>query len=75
MNKYEAMSIDVSSFKWTSIMAVADIIADHFNCSVYPDTINDPNVEYIPSPKVLNYWHPETSIQEGIKKLINVDTR
>lgn len=75
MRQYEPMTIDVSSFKWTSILKVADIVAEHFNCPVYPSNIDDTNAEYIPSSKVLNYWQPETSIYEGIKKLINVDSR
>jgi nucleoside-diphosphate-sugar epimerase len=75
MRNYESITIDVSIFKWTTIIKIADIIADYFNCSVYPNNVSDSNVEYIPSSRVLNYWQPETSIQEGIKKIINVDSR
>jgi nucleoside-diphosphate-sugar epimerase len=78
-DKIEDKCLDVSSFKWITIKEVAEIVSSNFNnCKVFTgyekDDIQRGSVKE-PSNKVLKYWEPETSIQEGIKKLINVDIK
>ena len=66
--------LDVSSFKWMKIKEVAEIIASHFNnCSISVSEETDDiqrNLLVEPRTDILEYWQPEISIENGIKKLI-----
>ena len=64
----------ISSFKWNSIMEIAEIVSSEMKSArivpadskdlVQKDMKNEPN-RYI-----LNFWQPQTSITEGIQKII-----
>lgn len=66
--------LHISSFKWHSILDIADIISKHYKGSkiipsksfdtVQHDQRNEPN-KY-----VLKYWQPKTDVETGIKKII-----
>jgi nucleoside-diphosphate-sugar epimerase len=65
----------VTSFQWTSIIDVANIVANNF-----PETIVVPSRAFDAvqlgtkneaDPFILNYWKPEISLEEGIKDIIN----
>jgi nucleoside-diphosphate-sugar epimerase len=66
--------LDVSSFKWIKIKEIAKIISSHFNdCDIYPSKeVDDIQRSLVVEPQnnILRYWHPETSIENGIKNLI-----
>lgn len=66
--------LHVTSFKWTSILKVANIISSHFkNCPVKPSKDSDSvqmGVRNEPNEAVLKYWQPKTHIGTGIKNII-----
>ena len=74
-NEIEERHLDVSSFKWIKIIDLAKIISLEFkDCLVYEgierdDVQRDELKE--PDENVLKYWQPETSIEEGIKCIID----
>lgn len=77
MNKFYEINLnhlDVSSFEWIKIIDLAKIISSNFNnCPIYEgkefdDVQRDALKE--PDNSILKYWQPETSIQVGIKKII-----
>jgi nucleoside-diphosphate-sugar epimerase len=77
-NLYSELSRDeeyhISSFEWNSIMEIAEIVSSKINSSkiiaanskdlVQKDMKNEPNTY------ILKYWQPQTSIEEGIQKII-----
>jgi len=67
---------DVSSFLWVKIKDVAGIVASYFNdCPVLlGDEIDDVQRSVLQEPgtDILRYWEPETSLEEGIKKIIDL---
>lgn len=67
-------NLHITSFEWNSILEVAEIISKEIPCSVEPskdiDTVQlDKRNE--PDPYILNFWKPEITLDEGIKKIIN----
>jgi nucleoside-diphosphate-sugar epimerase len=65
----------ITSFQWTSIIDVANIVASNF-----PETVVVPSRAFDAvqmgtkneaDPFVLNYWQPTISLEEGIKDIIN----
>jgi nucleoside-diphosphate-sugar epimerase len=79
MNKYTELSkneYDVSSYQWVNIKDLAKIVASNFNnCSISSgDCEDDIQRKAVKEPEkdILKYWQPETSIEEGIKKIINL---
>lgn len=65
----------ITSFQWTSIIDVANIVASNF-----PETIVVPSRAFDAvqmgtkneaDPFVLNYWQPTISLEDGIKDIIN----
>lgn len=78
-NTIENKSIDISSFEWVTIKDIAEIISSNFNnCKVFSgyetDDLQRDGLKE-PSTDILKYWQPETSIETGIKKIINADSR
>jgi len=64
----------ITSFEWTSILKVAQIIAKEFpGTEVFParskDTIQK-DIRNEPNPYILQYWNPEIDLTEGIKRII-----
>jgi len=76
--KYDEIDRDsnlhITSFEWNSIMEIAEIISEEIPCKITPsneiDTVQlDKRNE--PDPYILNFWKPEISLREGIKKIID----
>jgi nucleoside-diphosphate-sugar epimerase len=75
MNNYKTIdrgeSIDITSFEWSTIKTVGEIISKINNCSLeigeeidlQRDKQNEPN-RYI-----LNFWSPKINLSTGIKKI------
>ena len=65
--------MNISSFESTKIIDVANIIAKHFNAEVIPSVSKDSvqmNKKNVADKLILNYWNPKTSLEDGIKKII-----
>ena len=78
-NKFSRNSLDVSSFAWTSISEVAHIIAENLditdlNFGNFKDGLQtlDP---IDPCKTILDFWHPETSLELGISKIIEYERK
>ena len=83
MHNYEKLSskdpLHISSFKFIQIIEIAKIIEDLFKGINKEITIMPSNSEdtvqklqrNLPDKFILKYWKPDTSIQEGIKKVFN----
>jgi len=66
--------LDVSNFKWLKIKDIAEIVASCFNnCDIFASEETDDIQRSLlvePRTDILKYWHPETSIEAGIKNLL-----
>jgi len=64
----------ISSFEWSTILEVAKIVASNFNnVDIIPSKTKDTvqkDKRYEPDKYILNYWKPEISLNDGIKKVI-----
>jgi nucleoside-diphosphate-sugar epimerase len=73
-DEIEEKQLDVSSFKWTSIKEIAEIVSHYFNdCEVIPsEETDDIQRSFLVEPHgdILKYWQPETTIENGIKYLL-----
>jgi len=69
MNQYDTMKniIDISSFEWVSIHDVAKMICDNVTPG---EVISSLQTENQPDPYILQFWKPKTSLQQGIKLLV-----
>lgn len=69
-------SLHVTSFEWTKIIDVANIISSEFNnCQIYPSTKKDDvqkNIKNEPDNYILNFWKPKTKLEQGIRKIIEM---
>ena len=76
-SRFSRMTLDVSSFEWTPISSVAEIIADQLNIDhvEFGDLIDSLQnfMPVDPDPNILNFWRPDTTLVEGIKKVINFE--
>ena len=66
-------NLHITSFKWNSILEVAEIIQSFIPCEVLPSEKIDEvqkNKKNEPDPYILNFWKPEISLKEGINKII-----
>ena len=74
-DKIGERQLDITNFKWTSINDIAKIISSNFNnCPIYPGKNLDDiqrNSLMEPGEEILKYWEPETSIEIGIRNIIN----
>jgi nucleoside-diphosphate-sugar epimerase len=62
----------ITSFEWSSILDVANILKDISGCEVVPANRKDEtqkNAMNEPDPYILNFWKPKTSLREGIEKI------
>ena len=74
-DEFKGQMIDISSYEWVSIRAVAELIADVFRAGVVPGTVestfqtkvNEPRRDFLRSG-----WKPKISLKEGIEDLCNV---
>ena len=67
-------NLHITSFEWNSVLEIAQIISELIPCEIKPsneiDTVQlDKRNE--PDPYILNFWKPEITLYEGIKKVIN----
>tara|TARA_B110000196_G_scaffold240296_1_gene208735 strand:- start:537 stop:1355 length:819 start_codon:yes stop_codon:yes gene_type:complete len=68
-------NLHITSFKWSTINEVADIINDHSICMINPSDREDQtqmNAMNPPDEYILKYWEPTTSLKEGITKLYDL---
>ena len=72
---FNTLKCSVSSFKWIKINELAKIISSEFNdCPIYNGIENDDvqrDALKEPDETVLKYWQPETSIERGVKYVID----
>lgn len=66
-------NLHITSFKWNSIMEIAEIISKNIPCEIIPS--NDTDTVQLdkrnePDPYILNFWKPEITLEEGIIKVI-----
>jgi len=77
MLKYDELNkgeyYDITSYEWSSVNQVAEIIKQIIPCEIYRNN-NEDNVQKMiktePTSHILKYWKPKTSLYDGIKKLI-----
>jgi len=76
--KYEKISRDenlhISSFQWSSIEEVAQIISNIYGCEYTKGQKRDTvqlNLQYEPDENILKYWQPTTSLKKGIEEIID----
>jgi nucleoside-diphosphate-sugar epimerase len=73
-NDIKERQLDVSNFKWIKIKEIAEIVASYFNnCDIFAsEDTDDIQRSFLVEPRtdILKYWHPETSIENGIKHLL-----
>jgi nucleoside-diphosphate-sugar epimerase len=64
----------ISSFKWTSVEEIAKIISNLCNCNyikgIFKDNVQM-SIQEEPNSDILKYWAPKTSLEDGIKNIIN----
>lgn len=68
----------ITSFEWTTIKDLAQIVADNFGVNVIPGPATDTiqfghKVE--PDTVILNYWKPTTTLDQGVKLVIKEMTK
>jgi nucleoside-diphosphate-sugar epimerase len=69
--------LHLANFKWNSILEVAQIIGAHFDAKIIPGKSSDTvqmDIKNEPSEYLLKIWKPKTSLQEGIEKVIKLQT-
>jgi nucleoside-diphosphate-sugar epimerase len=67
--------LHITSFEWVKIIDIANIIAEEFpetvvTPSIKTDTVQK-NARNEPDKSIFKYWKPETTIEDGIKQIIN----
>jgi len=71
LKKYDF--IDLTSFKWSTVYEVGEIISNYFNCEVIK-SINSsllaPKVN--PQKTILEFWKPNIGLRDGINKIVNI---
>lgn len=69
-------SLNITSFEWTKIREIANIISSEFNnCPIYPSTKKDDiqkNIKNEPDDYILNFWKPKIKLGQGIKNIIEM---
>ena len=74
-SSFSGSSIDITNFKWTKILDIANIISKKFgNIPVIPGTKIDKvhnNVYVPPRESILDFWKPIITLEDGIDDLIN----
>lgn len=65
--------MDITSFNWVSILEVAEIVSSLTGARIVRGNKADSiqlGIENEPNREILDYWKPEISLEEGIKKLL-----
>lgn len=66
-------NLHITSFKWNSILEIAQIISETIPCKIIPSKNVDEvqlNKKNEPDDYVLSFWSPEISLKDGINKII-----
>ena len=66
-------ALHITSFEWSSIKQVGEILADEFGCEVSFATATDEvqkDARNEANENILKYWKPTTSLQSGLRKII-----
>lgn len=66
-------NLHITNFEWNTILEVAEIIKETIPCEIIPSVEKDTvqlNKRNEPDPYILNFWKPEITLREGIKKII-----
>ena len=65
----------ITSFEWSTMLQVAQIIAEHFpGTRVQPAAAKDmvqKDAKNEPDPHILQYWRPEIGLRQGIAQVID----
>lgn len=72
-NKLKYKNLHLTSFKWHNIKELAQIVAEQMNCKWNVGNKIDRVQNLIkiePDPFILKYWQPKTSLEEGVKCII-----
>ena len=67
--------LHITSFKWSTINEVADIVDVLSSCKINRADREDQtqqNAMNEPSKDILEYWKPKIKLEEGITKLYNL---
>lgn len=65
----------ITSFKWSTILEVANTIKNLSNCIITPGTLKDntqQNAMNEPTTNINQWWQPKHTLEEGITKLYNL---
>jgi nucleoside-diphosphate-sugar epimerase len=68
--------LHLANFKWNTILEVAEVVADIFKAKIVPGEYFDnlqQGIKNEPNKRLLKYWKPATSLQDGIKKIIQLE--
>ena len=71
-------NLDISSFEWTKIKDLANLVAKSYGCDFTVGQKKDTvqlNLQYEPDRNILKYWTPSTSLDVGIKKIIEISNK
>lgn len=71
----KSQNYSITSFKWTKIYEIAQILDVLSSCDIHPGDKKDEtqyNAMNEPNNNIKEYWEPKTSLQEGIMKLYNL---
>ncbi len=63
---------DVTSFQWTSILDIANLIASKVGCQVTKGPVSRDlqSIKNEPNNAILRHWHPNINLYQGIDKII-----
>ncbi len=71
----KSQNYSITSFKWSKIFEIAQILDVLSSCSIHPGDKKDDtqrNAMNEPNNNIKKYWEPKTSLEEGIMKLYNL---
>jgi len=71
----KSKNYSITSFEWTKIYEIANILDVLSSCSVFPGDKKDKtqyNAMNEPNNNIKKYWKPKVNLEEGIMKLYNM---
>ena len=66
--------LHITSYEWSTILEVAEIVADHYGVGIIPGASSDMvqrDLKNEANDFILNYWNPEITLREGIERVIH----
>jgi nucleoside-diphosphate-sugar epimerase len=70
--------LHIASFTWNKIKTIAEVIAKSQNAQIVTSRKTDlvqNSVKNTPSPYILKFWQPKTSLEDGIEKVAKMIRR